>query len=636
MSMCFSSPCCGYDINNFSTSSSPVAPFLAAISSANPHNNSIDMDMDDSDDELIESVFERAYYKVNQLTNSIPSWMMASADEKANVGKNYLYKVIESRSWDAVLDLIQNDPSEAAKWITRDEKYSWRLLPIHAAVIFKAPEYIIEALLKAYPDGALAGDNKGMTPLHLAFRHGASDATLFCLLSACPMAVGIKDKNGRVPLERHRSLFIPSNRDHSLTKKVSGFAKYVSIAVQMEKEAITSQLTTNFNTKLKQIDSNITKLNANLENALKQKEETVARLTADFEAKLKEKETYIASLVQQCDAKLKAKDSEIAQILADVNAKLKGKDSIIKKVSADFDAKLKEDVAFTADKCSAREMALPEKTRLPVQARNIKAPRNSSTAVDVRKQEENRPTSYKNGSDTEGVHLSDSSTTKLSRSVKCKKERLISEAIDTRDQEEEERCVQTSADHSKGVLEEESAVDEECVTEKQQFQNTDIQGTDSVLNKNKPSLKKQVLIARLRERHNNNPILAKGYNSYQGQQYCNENLGNGGEKIPVTIKLETHNQGEDDRETRMDETTSFSKKHILLARLCDHHCDHPVLTDVQNDQGHPHCNEQHNLVEVLESKQNQTISIEKKPITNVVRFHDRHSRRLATYCSPSS
>jgi hypothetical protein len=93
------------------------------------------------------------------------------------------------------------------------------------------------------------------------------------------MAIGVNVKSGRVPLEKQRSLFIKSNKDHSLTKEVSGFAKDVSIAVQMEKEALTSKLTTNFDTKLKQRDSIITKLNANLENALKQKEETVARVT---------------------------------------------------------------------------------------------------------------------------------------------------------------------------------------------------------------------------------------------------------------------------------------------------------------------------------------------------------------------
>jgi hypothetical protein len=162
--------------------------------------------------------------------------MMAPAEVKTNIATNNIYKVIESWSWGAVLELVQNDPSEAATQITREENHSWKLLPIHAAIIFKAPEVIIEALLKAYPEGAIEGDNRGISHLHLAFRHAASDATLFSLLNACPAAIGLKYKSGRTPLERHRTLFIPSNRVHSLNKKVSEIAKYTSIATLLEKE----------------------------------------------------------------------------------------------------------------------------------------------------------------------------------------------------------------------------------------------------------------------------------------------------------------------------------------------------------------------------------------------------------------
>jgi len=173
------------------------------------------------------------------------------------------------------------------------------LLPIHAAIIIKAPEFIIEALLKAYPEGAMEGDNRGMTPLHLAFRHAASDATLFSLLNACPAAIGLKDKSGRIPLERHRTLFIPSNRDHSLTKKVSGIAKYVSIATLLEIEALELQLNNQFNARLEEKDDIISKLKADLEASWREKQDTVMRITSDFETKLQQKEAFIESLAEK-------------------------------------------------------------------------------------------------------------------------------------------------------------------------------------------------------------------------------------------------------------------------------------------------------------------------------------------------
>jgi hypothetical protein len=51
--------------------------------------------------------------------------------------------------------------------------------------------------------------------------------------------------------------------------------------------------------------------------------------------------------------------------------------------------------------------------------------------------------------------------------------------------------VQTYDDHSKGVLAEKSKVGKECIAEKQLFHNKDTQGTDSMFDKNKPSLMPQ-------------------------------------------------------------------------------------------------------------------------------------------------
>jgi hypothetical protein len=112
MIACFSSPCCGYEAVK---SSSTVASSPRSTPNTRKGNDtSQDIDPDVSDDEILECVFERAYYTVNQLTSSISPWMIAPAEVKTNAATNYLYIVIESRLWDATLKLVQNDPSEAA------------------------------------------------------------------------------------------------------------------------------------------------------------------------------------------------------------------------------------------------------------------------------------------------------------------------------------------------------------------------------------------------------------------------------------------------------------------------------------------------------------------------------------------
>lgn len=106
-----------------------------------------------------------------------------------------LYLAIEAKEWDAVLEMMENDdypndeiphkkgnrrpypmsPKQQARcWVVRKEKdgrLRWRLLPIHAAIIFDANATVIDALLEAYPESASQKDDQGMLPLHLAFRN---------------------------------------------------------------------------------------------------------------------------------------------------------------------------------------------------------------------------------------------------------------------------------------------------------------------------------------------------------------------------------------------------------------------------------------------------------------------------------
>lgn len=127
-----------------------------------------------------------------------------------DINPTELYQIIESKNWGHIQNFFDlQDPEkikkEAATWVTRKEangKLRWRLLPIHAAIIFQSPSSIIEKLLRECQEAARAKDDQGMLPLHLAFRTKHTCwATMEELLTSYPQAIFVKDRKGRTPLE---------------------------------------------------------------------------------------------------------------------------------------------------------------------------------------------------------------------------------------------------------------------------------------------------------------------------------------------------------------------------------------------------------------------------------------------------
>ena len=155
--------------------------------------------------------------------------------DKAPTG---LYVLVHNKQWKGAVDRLKHYPKEASTWIVRmgnEEKCDavpdasattrsqlrvtdarrtpkaaateqiggamqspsqmgkkvlrWRMLPLHAAVLFNAPVDLIQALLKAYPDACSKYDDQGMLPLHLAFRSGANEETVLQLLDVYPNAI---------------------------------------------------------------------------------------------------------------------------------------------------------------------------------------------------------------------------------------------------------------------------------------------------------------------------------------------------------------------------------------------------------------------------------------------------------------
>src|SRR3569832_2325627 len=93
-----------------------------------------------------------------------------------DVNPSELYLLLQRRDWDGATQRLKDCPDEATYWVSRKEvdgKLRWRLLPIHGAIIFCAPDTMIRTLLETYPEAVSAKDDQGMLPLHLSYRMGS-------------------------------------------------------------------------------------------------------------------------------------------------------------------------------------------------------------------------------------------------------------------------------------------------------------------------------------------------------------------------------------------------------------------------------------------------------------------------------
>lgn len=148
-------------------------------------------------------------YSVVPSTNSIATVSRYKDFDEPEVnydhGPTELYKYIEEKDWDGASARLESHPFEAKTWVSRKEltsqKLRWRLLPIHACCIFRAPLGLIEGLIDIYRDGPQMKDDQGMLAIHLACRNGGSKGVVLALLNGFPESCKVKDRKGRTPLE---------------------------------------------------------------------------------------------------------------------------------------------------------------------------------------------------------------------------------------------------------------------------------------------------------------------------------------------------------------------------------------------------------------------------------------------------
>mmetsp|Transcript_2738 Transcript_2738/g.4170 ORF Transcript_2738/g.4170 Transcript_2738/m.4170 type:complete len:608 (+) Transcript_2738:101-1924(+) len=144
-----------------------------------------------------------------------------------------LYIAVHTKNWALALQRVGSYPNEAGIWVVRMDDDSnksnsgngmsspraksiipsfgkrpirWRMLPLHAAVLFGAPIPVIKAIIKANPNACSSPDDQGMVPLHLAFRAGSVEDVVVTLLEAYPEAIELVDYKGRLP-----SMLVPKH-----------------------------------------------------------------------------------------------------------------------------------------------------------------------------------------------------------------------------------------------------------------------------------------------------------------------------------------------------------------------------------------------------------------------------------------
>lgn len=111
---------------------------------------------------------------------------------------NGISLLICQQKWDKILDRIMQYPEEATVWTIYKGK---RMLPIHYACKYHAPDYVISELADLHPFGlSLTCQEYDMTALHLACEHGCPFNIIRTLLQAHADAASYKDELGLLPL----------------------------------------------------------------------------------------------------------------------------------------------------------------------------------------------------------------------------------------------------------------------------------------------------------------------------------------------------------------------------------------------------------------------------------------------------
>lgn len=178
-------------------------------------------------------------YRTNGLTRGSSGPLM-NLSQSAFQKTTPLFDAIDQRYWSTVMHFLSTGQwdkggrsrlpavplkEEARQWsVTLDKsgKVTSRRLPIHAALLNRAPLNVVDKLIELYPNGASCADSQGNLPLHLAFQKEASSDVITYLLDAYPEAVLVKNNAKRA---RAKKGFLPMECTSSRSKEAKAMIK---------------------------------------------------------------------------------------------------------------------------------------------------------------------------------------------------------------------------------------------------------------------------------------------------------------------------------------------------------------------------------------------------------------------------
>uniref|UniRef100_A0A7S2XN60 Uncharacterized protein n=1 Tax=Attheya septentrionalis TaxID=420275 RepID=A0A7S2XN60_9STRA len=118
------------------------------------------------------------------------------------VSSEVVVNMIECERWNDLERLIGSNSNVACQEVTYYlDRYRTRSMALHLAVSSSAPVSVVEALLTANPNAALASESVlGRLPIHLAVLHNASPSVVRCLVECQTDCVKRLDSEGNLPL----------------------------------------------------------------------------------------------------------------------------------------------------------------------------------------------------------------------------------------------------------------------------------------------------------------------------------------------------------------------------------------------------------------------------------------------------
>jgi hypothetical protein len=315
-----------------------------------------------------------------------------------DINPTALYLAVQRKDWATATNLAGSSAEEASTWVSRKEgdgKLRWRLLPLHAAIIFRAPEHVISALISAFSQGAACKDDQGMLPLHLAFRNGCDGEVVTLLLMAYPQSIDVQDRKGRTPMvlaqqstHANRDMYISALEKGPAYYAVASAAKdgnmmsIVPAGYQMPAATPSTMMWSNASPTAAVAGSGATgnERIAELEAELSKTQETSQVLVDHvngLEAQLASRtdtERFLATKIASLDKEVKATQAELEEAKSEIETKkleLAGKDDEAAEEARKFELQIAELNAALKDKKAAELMTykLTNKERFDLEER---------------------------------------------------------------------------------------------------------------------------------------------------------------------------------------------------------------------------------------------------------------------------